>query len=152
MQASDAFKLGFLARCVEEGFSPEQTCVLAKQAMEKQADPPKVKPGPLAGVMDRVVAGVGGAAGIAGDAASRSADIANKLMPYFALGLLAPPAAGGLAAYVANVGTDAGATTTEDIRRRELRDTYIRMTEHMQRAQDARKFKRETKNISPVYL
>ena len=40
MQIKEAFKLGFLARCVEEGLTPDQTHALAKSAadcVEKQA-------------------------------------------------------------------------------------------------------------------
>ena len=40
MQPHEAFKLGFLARCVEEGLSPAQTNSLAKTAadlLNKQA-------------------------------------------------------------------------------------------------------------------
>lgn len=38
LTAREAFKVGFLARCVEHNLSPEQTLAMAKTALDKLAD------------------------------------------------------------------------------------------------------------------
>lgn len=119
MQIKEAFKLGFLARCVEEGLTPDQTHALAKSAadcVEKQA------------------LGVGSA------------------IPVAAAALASVPATGGLMAYLANQATDTDATEVEDVKQRELTDTYQRMAEQLQRRKQLQAYKQKRKRTGQVFL
>ena len=86
MLPQEAFKLGFLARCVEEGLSPEQTHGLAKQAA----------------ILDFLQ----NSAKATLDTGKSMIDLAKASVPLAMLGLAAPPAIGGLAAYMANKATE----------------------------------------------
>src|SRR6056297_3719453 len=127
MQARDAFKIGFLARCVEEGLSPEATHDLAKSAAD---------------CFDKYASGfkdiVDAAKGIA--------------YPTAMLAAAAPIALGGGAAYFKNKATDTDATDIEEIKQKELLDTYNRMAEQLERQKQLRKYKAERKRTGQVFL
>jgi hypothetical protein len=128
MTPQEAFRLGFLARCVENKLTPEQTHELAKTAfdvLEKQAVQP------FQAVVDAAKA-VG--------------------YPTLALGLAAPPAVGGLAAYFNNKATDIDEDDVESIKRQELISQYRRMTDQLNRASELRKLKQGSKRTSQVFL
>lgn len=127
MHPREAFKIGFLARCVEEGLSPDETRALAKSASDcfaKQAF----------GLNDTVKAiksvTIPGALALAG----------------------APILAGGGAAYFANQATDTDATDIEEIKKKELVDTYRRMADQLRRQRKLRDYKAERKRTGQVFL
>jgi hypothetical protein len=135
MQVHEAFKLGFLSRCVEEGMNPEQTHGLSKMAaslFEKQA---LINlPSPMGEVRNAV--------GTIGDIA-----------PYLALGLALPPALGGAAAYLINKGTDVeGKEGVENIKRQELQETYERMAGQLQRQKERQDYKAKRKSTGRIFL
>ncbi len=135
MQVHEAFKLGFLSRCVEEGMNPEQTHGLSKMAaslFEKQA---LINlPSPMGEVRNAV--------GTLGDMA-----------PYLAAGLAIPPALGGLAAYFANQATDTESSQgVDDIKRQELQETYERMAGQLQRQKERQDYKAKRKSTGRIFL
>lgn len=135
MQVHEAFKLGFLSRCVEEGMNPEQTHGLSKMAaslFEKQA---LINlPSPM-GEVNNAVSAVG------------------SLAPYLAAGLAIPPALGGLAAYFANQAADTeGSQGIENIKRQELQETYERMAGQLQRQKERQDYKAKRKSTGRVFL
>jgi hypothetical protein len=135
MQVHEAFKLGFLSRCVEEGMNPEQTHGLSKMAaslFEKQA---LINlPSPTGEVRNAV--------GTLGDIA-----------PYLAAGLAIPPALGGLAAYFANQATDTESSQgVDNIKRQELQETYERMAGQLQRQKERQDYKAKRKSTGRIFL
>lgn len=135
MQVHEAFKLGFLSRCVEEGMNPEQTHGLSKMAaslFEKQA---LINlPSPMGEVRNAV--------GTLGDMA-----------PYLAAGLAIPPALGGLAAYFANQATDTESSQgVDNIKRQELQETYERMAGQLQRQKERQDYKSKRKSTGRIFL
>ena len=135
MQVHEAFKLGFLSRCVEEGMNPEQTHGLSKMAaslFEKQSF--ITIPSPMGEVRNAV--------GTLGDIA-----------PYLALGLALPPVVGGAAAYLANKGTDIeGKEGVENIKRQELQEAYERMAGQLQRQKERQDYKAKRKSTGRIFL
>ena len=113
MTPREAFKIGFMARCVEEGLSTEKTAALMKEAAD---------PSWLSSIVD---AGKG------------------ILYPAAALALAAPPAVGGLAAYFNNKATDTDADAVEEIKQKELIDSYGRMAEQLKQRKRLRDRKAE---------
>ena len=127
MHPREAFKIGFYARCVEEGLSPEDTRALVKSAsdcFEKRA-------GGLKDLFD-TAKGIG--------------------YPALGLAMAAPIALGGGAAYFTNKATDTDATDIEEIKQKELLETYRRMAEQMQRQRKMRDYKAERKRTGQVFL
>lgn len=135
MQVHEAFKLGFLARCVEEGMNPEQTHGLSKLAAslyEKQAI--INLPSPTGEIRNAV--------GTFGD-----------MVPYLAAGLAIPPALGGFAAYLANQAADTeGSQGIENIKRQELQDTYERMAGQLARQKERQDYKSKRKRTGRVFM
>jgi hypothetical protein len=123
MQPNEAFKIGFLARCVEEGLSPTQTGELVKQAaeqFEKQSLPNLLSTGTTAvnGLKNSLV-GLGKAS-----------------VPLLSMAAAAPPTLGAATAYLANRAVDVDDdAAVEDLRKQELIDTYRRMSEQLERQQ-----------------
>jgi hypothetical protein len=135
MQVHEAFKLGFLSRCVEEGMSPEQTHGLSKMAaslFEKQA---LINlPSPMGEVNNAVSA-------------------AGSIAPYLVAGLAIPPAIGGIAAYFANQAADTeGSRGIENIKRQELQDTYERLAGQLQRQKERQDYKAKRKSTGRIFL
>jgi len=126
MQVHEAFKLGFLSRCVEEGMNPEQTHGLSKMAASLFS--------PMGEVRNAV--------GTLGDMA-----------PYLAAGLAIPPALGGLAAYFANQATDTESSQgVDNIKRQELQETYERMAGQLQRQKERQDYKAKRKSTGRIFL
>ena len=122
MHPREAFKIGFLARCVEIGLTPEATNKLVKSAgdcFNKQA-----------WVGDLAKAGVTAALAAAA----------------------APIALGGGAAYFANQATDTDATDIDEIKKRELVETYRRMSDQLQRQKKLQNYKADRKRTGQVFL
>lgn len=135
MQAHEAFKIGFLSRCVEEGMNPEQTHGLSKLAaalFDKQA---LINlPSPTGEVRNAI--------GTFGDMA-----------PYLAAGLAIPPALGGIAAYFVNSATDTeGNQGIENLKRKELQETYERMAGQLKRQKEMRDYKAKRKSTGRIFL
>lgn len=147
MLPQEAFKIGFLARCVEEGLSPEQTHNLAKQAADcfnKQAEGSSLIPfGSFISNPFKATT----------DTAKSTIDLAKSTVPLAMMALAAPPAIGGLAAYMSNKATDVDdAAAVEDVKKQELIDTYRRMAQQLNRKQQLRQYKQDRKRTGRVYL
>jgi len=99
MQPREAFKIGFMARCIEEELSQEKTAELM---------------GKTAGLISQLLAAGGKAA-----------------LPAAALTVAAPPTLGGLAAYFNNKAMDTDTTDIEEIKQKELVDSYERMARQL---------------------
>ena len=122
MQPREAFKIGFMARCVEERLSSEKTAELMQKAGEN-------------GVLQALMSG--------------AKDITY---PLAALALAAPPAIGGLAAYFNNKATDTDVTDIEEIKKKELVNSYQRMSAQLNRAKKHRDGKAGRKRKGQVFL
>lgn len=114
MQPREAFRLGFLLRCAEEGLTPEQTQVRVMtldQVTTKQAGWTEWIPG-----ADLVGKGVGLATG---------------------LGLMAPPALGYAGGYLGAKATEPN-IDAEDIKRQEMIQEFRRLALQARRQQKRR--------------
>lgn len=109
----EAFKVGFLARCAEEGLSPDQIAARVKFAADK-----------FAGLMD-AAAGLG-------------KSVVGTGLP---LALLAPVALGGMAGYGLSRATDIDDTDVAEIKNQELLDSYAQETARLKRQKAVRDFK-----------
>lgn len=138
MLPQEAFKLGFIARCVEEGLTPEQT-----QALAKRANDLLVK---QAGIIDSVGSGIGSGIG------SVLNGVSSLGLPLMGAALAAPPAIGAAAAYLKNKATDVDGVEVEEAKKRELIDTYNRMAEQMDRQKQLRDYKQKRKQTGRVFL
>ena len=126
----EAFKVGFLARCVQDGLSPDQMLDRVKQAsdmLEKHAF--------LGGLL-------GGAAGAVGGAAKT---MAGYGLP---LALAAPPILGGLGGYALAKATDVDDTDVDAIKNRELVDELNRQTSQLKRQKTVRDYTKEVRHAS----
>lgn len=117
----EAFKFGFLARCVEDGLSPAQ--VVEKAAAVFIHDP----------------------FGAAEDAAKSTAKLMMGVgVP---LALAAPPVLGGLAGFGLSRATDVNQRDVDEVKNDELTDEYRRQADLLRRTQalrTARKNRRRT--------
>ena len=144
MQPNEAFRLGFLARCVEEGLSADATFELSKQAaavMEKAALTPDWIAQQLFGPVNKLTGAVKGV----GDAAS-------SMMPYVGAAMAVPPLLGGTAAYLVNHATDTDAADVEEAKNHELAETYNRMASQLQRQKQLQAYKAKRKSSGRVFL
>jgi DNA helicase TIP49 (TBP-interacting protein) len=143
MQPHEAFKLGFLSRCVEEGLSPQQTNVLAKSAAEMLTKQAFVR---------EAIGQVTGTVKDTADAGKSVVEFGKSMWPLAALAVGVPAGAGALTAYLQNSATDSDSSDVEDAKRQELLDTYRRMTEQMNRQQKLRGYKEQRKRTGQVFL
>ena len=130
----EAFKVGFLARCVEDGLNPAQMLAAVKQAsdmLEKRAFV-----GTLLGKGVDVVRGVG--KGIAGYGVP--------------LALVAPPVIGGLAGYGLARATDIDDTDVDEVKDREVIEEYRRQTEGLARHKAMKEHRRPTRPLGRPLL
>ncbi len=128
----EAFKVGFLSRCVEEGLSTEETQQRVKIAAEK-----------LANAFSSAIGAVGGAA---------KPIVGNALGWGIPLALAAPPIAGGLAGFLASQTTDIDDTDIDEVKQRELIDEYKRQTQKMRHDNQIRKYRTDRKQTGRVFL
>ena len=142
MQPHEAFKLGFLARCVEEGFSPEQTNAMAKQAEDM------LKVGFLEYASRQVTEPVRNTA----EAARSVVNLGGSLAPWLIGAAALPPALGGLAAFFKNKATDIGDKEVEHVKKQELIDTYNRMSDQLKRQKELQDYKQQRKRSGRVFL
>lgn len=139
MQPQEAFKLGFLARCVEEGFTPEQTHEMAKKAEDLMT-----KFSFLDFVKNPIKATTESAKGVT--------DLVYSNLPLLTVAAAIPPATGGLAAYLVNKATDVGDKDIEEHKQNELIDTYQRMANQLDRQKELRDYKQQRKRTGRVFL
>lgn len=109
----EAFKVGFLARCAEEGLSADQIAARVKFAQDK-----------FAGLM-----------------AGLSSVGSSALSTGLPLALLAPIALGGVAGYGLSRATDIDDTDVDEIKNQELLDTYAQQTAKVKRQKAVRDYK-----------
>lgn len=126
----DAFKVGFLARCIADGVPPSGILPLVKQAQEKFAG--------LGGLIDKGIGAAGTAAGA----------VAGWGVP---LALLAPPALGAAAGYGLARATDIDDTDVDDVKDTELLDEYRRQTEQLNRDSLIRRYAQNRKQTGRVF-
>jgi hypothetical protein len=123
MDPREAFKIGFMARCIEEGLSQEKTAELIEKA---------ALDGAISGGVDALKA---------------------VLYPAAALALAAPPTIGGLAAYFNNRALDtADEGDVEEIKQRELKESYRRMAEQLRQTKALQDRKAKRKRSGQVFL
>ncbi len=120
----EAFKVGFMSRCVEEGLSPEETLGRVKAARDK-----------LAGLADIAKPVIGGAV--------------NVGVPAL---LAAPPVLGGLTGFLAAKATDVDDTDVKEIRSRELIREYDRQAEQALRDKEVRDYRRQRDRTGRIFL
>jgi len=125
MNKQEAFKIGFLHKCAEDGLTPEETLqrVRTTRLMVKAA-------GPVPGL--DAASRMGGAA--IGAGADATASLAKAILPLLLLG---PPVAGGLAGYGLSQATNNPVDKSE-MRKKELMAAYERAAAQLQRAQQRR--------------
>ncbi len=142
MNSTEAFKIGFLSRCVEEGLSEEKTAELVEKG---------------AGVLEDI-GGIWQEEGE--DKPEKSAGVASAIGKFLAesgpkavmAGLAAGPLLGAGGAYLYNKATDVDATDVEEIKKKELADQYQRMSEQLDRQSDLRRYQQERKRKGQVFF
>lgn len=110
MTSREAFKLGFVARCLEHGLSLETMTKVASDGLQKMSS-------------------------IFGDVARTGTSVLNTVLP---LALAGPPIVGGLLGYGAARATDVDDRDVEDIKNQELVQTYNTETDRIKRQQALR--------------
>lgn len=157
MSPAEAFKLGFLSRCVEEGLSSSQISGLSKQASEffdKQATPAAAAGlgsqalGMLTSIPGLLSGGAKSGLGMVRDVTGLTKDLA----PLGLLAAAAPPTIGGVIAALKNTATDISEEDVGEAKQQELTDTYHRMAEQLRRQQAARSFKKDRKQSGRVFM
>ena len=131
LTAMEAFKCGFLARCVEDRLTSEQILTTVKRAadlLEKQA-----------GIIDKAVDIGQGAVGGA----------FNYGVP---LALAAPPLLGGLAGLSLAKATDIDDTDVADVKDRELLDEYRRQSGKLRRQKAIREYAKARQQTGRMFI
>lgn len=127
LSSRDAFKVGFLGRCVERGMSPSQI----KEAADK-----------LAGLLGDAVGAVGGAA----------KGVTNAALGWgIPLAAAAPPVLGGMAGFGLAKATDIDDTDIDDIKDREVIDEYRRQAERLNRQRLVRQYAQSRRRTGRIF-
>jgi hypothetical protein len=116
LSAREAFKVGFLARCVEDGLGPEGIAGRVKLALDLMEKQGKF-------LTDLVGHGVDLAKGVGSGMMSYGLPVA----------LAAPPILGGAAGYGLAKATDIDDTDVADIKNREVIEEYRRQADKLRR-------------------
>lgn len=134
LTAQDAFKAGYLARCVEDGLSPDEiagSVKVASDLLEKQ------------GLLDKLLgSALDVGKGVAGTAAHYGIPAA----------ILAPPILGAAGGYGLAKLTDIDDRDVADIKDREVIDEYHRQTEKLQRRKAVRDFLKNRQTSGRMFL
>lgn len=125
MTPKEAFRLGFLTRCAEMSLSSEETNKLAKRASDLFLTK-------TAGPIADTVKSVG--------------------WPLMLAGLSAPVLAGSGAAYFQNKALDTDEADIDEIKKKELIETYQRMSEQLARKRRIREVRHNHKPSGRVLL
>jgi hypothetical protein len=116
MTNREAFKTGFLARCVEQGLDREQTLALVKTAIDK-------------------------AGGILGDVAYAGLGVLDRATEVAApVAALGPPILGGLAGLGLARATDINDNDVQAVKDHELMNTYQTESARLRRERAARNY------------
>lgn len=134
LSAKDAFKTGFLARCVENGMTPEQMLASVKRANDMLE-----KTGGIIG--DVVGHGLDIGKGVAGSIASYGIPTA----------IAAPPIIGGLGGFALSKATDIDDTDVAEIKDREVKNEYMRQTAKLLRMKQVRDYQRLKQRTGRVF-
>src|ERR1019366_9300364 len=137
LSAQEAFKCGFLARCVEDQLTPEQMLVRVKQASD---------------ILEK--SGFGGLlSSLAGKVWDAGKGTAQAALTYgLPAALAAPPILGGLAGYGLARGTDISDTDVSELKDREVIDEYKRQTERLERQKRVRSTQKATRASGRMYM
>jgi hypothetical protein len=127
----EAFKVGFMARCIEDGLDAAAMCRAAKTAAEKSA------------ILSATI-------GAAKDLGKGVMDVASGWgVPLL---LAAPPIAGGLAGYGLARATDVDDTDVSEIKDREVIDEYRRQTKQLSRQRAIRDYLKARQRTGRVFM
>ena len=124
----EAFKVGFVHRCIEEGLAGPQIEQLAKQALDKLALPI------VAPILEHTLTALKGAG--------------KWGIP---LGLALPPLAGAGAGYAAGRYLDPSTRGAEEVKSEELSDEYRRQAKKLRLAQQLDTLQRNRESRRPVF-
>ena len=158
LSARDSFKVGFLSRCVEEGIAPEdigsvveKTAATLDKAVEALAKSTKDAPvAKAAGVLSDVMRVPGALI----DTISRvAAPVVGAATGYgIPLALLAPPALGAGAGYMAARAGDVSDEDVEAIRVKELINEYRLQADKAERDNRVRKYRQRRQRTGRIFL
>lgn len=128
MTPQEAFKIGFLARCVEENYGPEKIAALSGMMTEKTG-------------------------GFLSELTDTFTDLAKGGLVMTGTGLMAAPwLAGGGLAYAANKASDPTHADIDEIKNQELIDEYTQAAQQLKQQQDLRKYKQQRTKSRGIYL
>lgn len=128
MTPQEAFKIGFLARCVEENYGPEKIAALSGMMTEKMG-------------------------GVLGELSDTFTDLAKGGLMMTGTGLMvAPWLAGGGLAYAANKASDPTHADIDEIKNQELIDEYTQAAQQLKQQQELRKYKQQRTKSRGIYL
>ncbi len=134
LTASEAFKVGFLARCVEDGLTPDRIAASVKTAadlMEKDAI--------LGGLLGQVADFGKGAVGAAAKYGIPAA-------------IAAPPMLGAAGAYGLSRLTDIDDRDVEDVKNREVVEEYARQTEKLRRHKAVKEYLKSRQKTGRIFM
>jgi hypothetical protein len=134
MTTEEAFRLGYLERCLADGLTPEQIAGSIKVAvdlLEKRA---------VLGAMFNAAGNV---------ASSLGSKAVGLGVP---LALAAPPVVGGLLGYAAAKGTDWDDTDVQEVKNQELVEEYRRQVERMQQERAARNYAKDNRRPGRAFI
>lgn len=154
MNKQEAFKIGFLSRCIEDGCSPQEIDRRAKLAADLMT---KEAVAPVAGAAAAAAAGAG--YGTLTGAWDNMKNLFNQAPGLVAAGMVAPYAIGGTAAYLNHMSNEAadetpdgGSFAMEEAKKLELADEYRRMTQQLEQQKRIRDYKQQRKRTGQVFL
>lgn len=127
----DAFKVGFLRRCIEDGLSIEQAHERVKVALDKLA---------LFGELAKGVTEAGGKLLDTG---------INWGVP---LALAGPPVLGGVAGYGLSKATDIDDVSVDEIKKREIIDELKRQTDRLHQDKRIRDYRAQRKQTGRIFM
>lgn len=129
LSPKEAFIVGFVGRCVDDGLTADQIRERVKQAED-------------------LLEGAVKEAGLAGDVARAAGGVASTALPF---ALIAPPLLGGVAGYTAARLGDVDDTDVEDVRNQELKDTYLLEAQKLRRQKAFRDYQKARQTKSRGY-
>jgi len=151
MNKQEAFKIGFLARCIEDGCDTTEInrrVKIASELMQKQAN-----------LLGLGAAGAAGAAGAGYSAVEGMKELARNAPGAVTALAVAPWAIGGLGAYMNHISQeqadempDGGSFALEEAKNVELADEYKRMTNQLAQQKRIRDYKQQRKRTGQVFL
>jgi hypothetical protein len=138
MTPREAFKIGFMSRCVEDGLSLDQAQERVKHAED---------------LLEKT-------AGVVGDFASIPGKMLDLAKPVLSSGLgygipalaAAPPVLGGIAGYTLGTMGDVDETDVDEIKQRELIAELKRQTARLKRSKKVKDYRSRRKSTGSVFL